>query len=427
MYGDKMIEKDYTQLLETLLSEFHHKINNLNGLINREIAFPLADNKIKVVIGMRRTGKTYFLYQHILTLLKSGVKLSNILYINTEDDRLFPLTAQTLGTLVDHFYARYPENHTQKCYLFFDEIQVVENWPVLIRRLHDTKTAELFLTGSSAKLLSKEIATNLRGRSLAIEMWPYSFHEYLRAHQLTMEWEVFGNKEADQLTHHFQRYLNSGGFPELTHYDDEVSKATLQEYIELVLYRDIVERHAIQYAPVIKYMILSLLHNASSAFSINKLYNVLKSQGYKIGRETLHQYTHYIEDAYLSFFVNLYDSSFRKIQVNPKKVYAIDTGLVKAVTLNDSKNLGRLFKNIIFIDLKRKKCEVHYYLTQDRYEIDFVVQPPQGEKQLLQVVWDATDTKTLAREERALSQAKKELGLPGRLLTLRSYLKEGIF
>ncbi len=167
---------DEIKVLQIILGEFYDKTEYLlKTIVVRDAKFPEAENKIKVVIGMRRAGKTYFLYQHILKLLSEGVSRSCILYINFEDDRLLPLDQQKLGKFIDAFYALYPENHEKKCYLFFDEIHVIDDWQLVVRRLHNTKNAEIFLTGSSAKLLSKEIATSLRGRSLATEIWPYSF------------------------------------------------------------------------------------------------------------------------------------------------------------------------------------------------------------------------------------------------------------
>src|SRR5205807_1805498 len=141
-----------------------------------------------------------------------------ILYINFEDDRLLPLHHQKLAKLVDAFYSLYPENHDRKCYLFFDEIQNVEDWPIVIRRFHDSKNVEIFLTGSSAKLLSKEIATTLRGRTLATEIWPYSFQEFLRAKKIVIDTHLFGKRVKDALTKHFLAYLSEGGFPEVLSY-----------------------------------------------------------------------------------------------------------------------------------------------------------------------------------------------------------------
>ncbi len=156
-------------MLQLLWSEFYKKLDHLENMVMRNAVFPQAPNKIKVAIGMRRVGKKYFLYQHIRKLMSEGVDKRSILFLNFEDDRLMSMDYQRLARLIEEFYALYPENHERKCYLFLDEIQNVPDWPMVIRRFHDTRNVEIFLTGSSAKLLSKEIATNLRGRSLAFE------------------------------------------------------------------------------------------------------------------------------------------------------------------------------------------------------------------------------------------------------------------
>ncbi len=163
-------------------------------------------------------------------------------YINFEDDRLLPLDQQKLAKLVDSFYSLYPENHDRKCYLFFDEIQNVEDWPVVVRRLHDSKNVEIFLTGSSSKLLSKEISTSLRGRSLSIEIWPYSFSEFMRAKKINIDCSLYDQKTLDKLGHVFHQYLLCGGFPEVSDLDLDERRQTLQEYLDVVIYRDIIER-----------------------------------------------------------------------------------------------------------------------------------------------------------------------------------------
>eukprot|EP01039_Chlorochromonas_danica_P013290 gene13290-15355_t len=150
-----------TILLQTLLEEFHAKMKTFTGGILREASFSDIPNKIMVAIGMRRTGKTYLMFQTIQKLLRE-VPISRILYLNFEDDRLYPMTGQQFGELIDSFYTLYPENHDNACYLVFDEVQNIEDWQLVIRRYSDTKNVKIYLTGSSAKLLSKEIATSLR-------------------------------------------------------------------------------------------------------------------------------------------------------------------------------------------------------------------------------------------------------------------------
>ncbi len=424
----KSLENKMTELpmLQILLEEFHNKIKLLKDIVIRDTQFPDAPSKIKVAIGMRRAGKTYFLYQQILKMLNDSVPESTILYINFEDDRLLPLNEHKLAKLVDAFYMLYPENHDKKCYLFFDEIQNVMNWPIVIRRLHDTKNAEIFLTGSSAKLLSKEIATSLRGRSLAVEIWPYSFNEYIRAKKISIDRTIYGKKTEDNLTKIFNNYLSEGGFPEIIYFSQDIKQKTLQEYFDVAIYRDIIERHNIKNPNLIKYMILSMIKNTGKPFSVNKFYNDLKSQGYQIGKDILYEYVNHIEDAYLAFPVAIYDKSLRKTYTNPKKLYAIDPGLIRALTLDYESDLGRLFENIIYLDLKRLGYNINYYLTSERYEIDFLAQTPRGQKKLIQVAWDIEDAKTIKREERALESGKKELNIDGEIITLDSYLRHGL-
>jgi predicted AAA+ superfamily ATPase len=413
-------------LLATLLEEFRFKIQNSTDVVKRNAYFLEAPGKIKVVIGMRRTGKTYFLFQRIQELLHTGVPIESVLFLNFEDDRLFPFTRDKLVDLIDAFYTMYPENHHKRCYIFLDEIQNVEDWSRVVRRLFDTKLIDIYLSGSSAKLLSKEIATELRGRALATELWPYDFDEYLNAKNINIDKTLFGTSVRDKLMHAFTRYLNHGGFPEVVHYEEEAWQNSLQDYIDIVVFRDIIERHRITHPAIIKYMIIALVQNAGKLFSIHKFYNDLKSQGYRITKDALYQYMEYVEDAYLVFGVPIYSESLRKKQVNPKKYYVIDSGLARAVTFELQKDYGRLFENIIYLDLRRRGWLVHYYMTTSRREVDFLVQNRRGEKHLLQVTWDLEDPNTRLREEAALAEAIEETKLKGHLLTLESYLQKGL-
>jgi uncharacterized protein len=413
-------------LLQILLGEFYEKLKTLQGMVVRDAEFPHAESKIKVAIGVRRSGKTYFLYQHILQLLKEGVDKTSVLYINFEDDRLLPLNEQSLSKLVDAFYSLYPENHDKKCYLFFDEIQNVENWQLVIRRLHDTKNIEIFLTGSSSKLLSKEIATSLRGRSLAVEIFPYSFREFIRAKNVSIDRSLYDKKTEDRLMHIFHEYLAEGGFPEIIPFAPDIKQRTLQEYFDVVIFRDIIERHNIKNPAFIRYMIMSMIHYVGNPFAVNKFYKDAKSQGYQIGKDILYDYAEHIEDAYLVFPVPLYDTSFRRSTVNPKKLYAIDPGMVRALTLDYEKDRGRLFENIVYLDLKRLGYKISYYLTKERYEIDFLVETGRGHKKFFQVAWDVQDQDTFDRENRALQAGIDELKISGEIITLDSYLREGI-
>ena len=409
-------------LLQILLGEFRDKINSLKDIVIREAKFPDAPNKIKVAIGMRRVGKTYFLYQHILNLLEKGVDLTAILYLNFEDDRLAPVTAEKLASLVETFYTFYPENHDKRCYLFLDEIQCVDQWATVIRRLHDTKNAEIFLTGSSAKLLSKEIASSLRGRSLSVEIWPYSFSEYLKAKHESFDSDLYDKRTRDRLIRSFLSYLSDGGFPETVDYPADVKQQTLQEYLDVLIYRDVIERHQVKHPSIVKHLILSMIHSVGKPFAVNKFYNELKTRGFSLSKDILYDYVDHIEDAYLIFPTGIYERSIRKAQTRPKKMYAIDPGMVRALTLDHEGDLGRLFENVVFLDLKRLGYDVSYYVTSEGYEVDFLARGPRGVQKLVQVVWEMTESSTQERETRALKAGMAELKVEGQLITLESYL-----
>lgn len=412
------------ELLQILLEEFQSRIDSFSDGTPRDIKLPQIPNKISVAIGMRRTGKTYFLLQIIEQLLQHQIPISRILYLNFEDDRLYPLHQEELGQLLDSFYSIYPENHHQECFLFLDEIQNVDGWQLVVRRFFDSKKVKIYLTGSSAKLLSKEIATSLRGRSLATEIWPFSFNEFSTALGYTTQNKPYGKMTLDALTQRLQNYLEIGGFPEVTHLDKEDRQQILQDYVSVVIFRDVIERHNLSNITLIRYMVKALLKNVGCYFSVNKFHNDLKSQGFSVGKTTIHNYLSYIEDAYLAFTVNLYDESIRKVQTNPRKIYVIDSGLAHANTFGFLENIGHYFENLVYLDLRRAGHEIYYYLTQNRKEIDFLTRDRTGKLQLFQVCWDMEDKATYEREFNALNEAQEELKITGLIITPYSYFSE---
>lgn len=406
-------------LLKDLISEFW--VRQWDNFVFRDVQLPEIKNKIKVFIGMRRSGKTWLLHQKIQSLLLQKIAPERILYINFEDDRLTPFTSKQLSELIDEFYILHPENRDKTCYFFFDEIQNVENWPQLLRRILDGTKVDLWISGSSAKLLGKEIHTTLRGRTFATENWPFSFLEYLKAKHVPLPANVPTPFEKSLVKKMFREYLHRGGFPEVIGLEDIYWRTILQDYVKLVILKDIVERYKVTNIIVLQHLIRTLLSTVGGKFTANKFYNEKKSQGLHLAKDTLYQYLQYLEDSYLLFTISLFTPSERKKQTNPKKVYAIDTGLVVASTWQANDNFGPLFENLIFIDLKRKGFEVFYYMTKSGYEIDFVARAPHGELRLFQVCYDISSPQTLEREERALEEAQKELGLKGVIITPQTY------
>ncbi len=411
-------------ILQTLQEEFRAALALTEKSTPRSYQFPEVKNIIKVAVGMRRSGKTYFLFQTIRQLLSVGVALNRVLYINFEDDRMLPIDHKEMGKMIDAWYTLYPENHNHCCYLFLDEVQNVEGWPLVLRRILDTKNIQIYVTGSSAKLLSREIATSLRGRSISIEISPYNYLEYLTAHDLEPPSKPFGQKSLDHQRSYLLDYFRIGGFPGIQSMKSNEQLETLQSYVETVIFRDVIERHQISNVALLKYFISFLLKNVAAPFSINKFYNDIKSQGHKVAKDTLYSYLTYLEDAFLIFAVPIFTESLRQMQTTPKKIYAIDNGLIVANTFNLSENLGKLLENQVYIDLRREGKKIFYYHTSDGYEIDFVTQDNQGKYEIIQVVWETNDPLTLEREKRALHQAEKELGFSGKLIDYTNYLRK---
>ncbi|MDF1760957.1 MAG: ATP-binding protein [Coxiellaceae bacterium] len=409
------------ELLATLRDEAFSEIEQAREGIKRKIRFPETDQVIKVAIGMRRVGKTYLLYQKIHQLLDQGIEKERILFIDFEDDRLLPLTTKKMADLIDEFYSIYPENHSRKCYIFLDEVQNVEDWNHVVRRIFKSKPIELIITGSSSKLLSTEISTSLRGRSLAIEVLPFSFEEFRTAHNLVVPKSPYSRQVYDVSIQQMREFFNKGGFPGVQQMQSHDWREALQGYVDAVILKDIIERHGVSNIALLKYLTKTLLINAATLFSINKFFNDIKSQGYKVGRETLQNYMTYLEDAFLIFRVPYYTESIRFQQTHASKVYVIDNGLINAYSVKIKDIYNKLLENQVYLDLRRQGKKVFYYKTKDGYEIDFVTKDKNGSIDIVQVAWEMDDPKTAERERRALAQAEGELGVKGRIITGREY------
>ena len=411
----------HKELMALIQGEFWER--GLPGLTPREATAPRIRGKVLAIVGMRRTGKTFFVFQQIRDLLEAGVPRDSILYLNLEDDRLLPVGKGMLAGLIEAFYALHPENHKRQVHLFLDEIQNAEGWPSVLRRFLDTRTVQITITGSSAKLLGKEIATSLRGRSLACEIGPFSFTERLRYLGMDLPGGITGPAARDRLARELLLCLTAGGFPETIDMQPRERIQMLQDYVHVVILRDIVERHSIANVSLIRYLIRTLMTSAGGRFTVNKFFNDLKSQGIPVAKNTLHDFLGYIEDAFLAFLIPIHSRSARKRQVNPRKVYAVDPGLAHAFALK-AENFGPLFENQVYVDLRRRGCEVAYHLTRSGAEVDFVASYPGGRTKLYQAAFDISDRATRERELAALEEARKELGVEGMLITPETYISD---
>ena len=373
-------------------------------LVERDMEIRFA-GKINSIIGPRRAGKTFFIYQKI-NQLKSKNK-DKIIYINFEDERLFPIKKEELDLILEAYYELYPENKGMKLYVFFDEIQEVPLWELFVRRLYDQEDVEICITGSSSKLLSREIATQLRGRTLTYFIYPLSFKEFLRAKGVTLERHFEYKSLRYQLKKLLQEYIEFGGFPEIVDKDQALKTKILQEYFDLIFYKDMVERYKIRNFGVVKEMLLYLVNTTSFYFSTNKYYNLLKSQGKKISKNTLFTYLSCITDINFMFLVPKY-GKLKEQLANPKKVYVIDTGLVNAIAFKVSKDTGKLYENIVFIELKRRGKEIYYW--KNKHECDFLIKEGEKIKEVIQVCFELTE-ENKEREINGINEAMEEFKL----------------
>jgi len=368
-----------------------------SSLIKRDYEIPVDTHKIVSLIGVRRSGKTYMLYS-IMEKLRLHVPKENMAYINFEDDRLFPMTLKDMDALVEAYYELYPDKRKEKIYFFLDEVQNVEGWERFVRRIYDTLDVQLFITGSSSKLLSSEIATSLRGRTIVYEIFPFSFKEYLGYKEIEMNF--YSSSSLSYIQHAFNTYLKDGGFAETFGQSEDVQKRILKDYLDLIVYKDIIERYGIKNHALLKHLIKYLFVNMGTLISFTKLYNEYKSLGYKLSKDTLYEYVSYLQEAYAFFTTPIYRNSVKEEQRHPKKLYAIDNGFKKLFDASLSKDYSKLYENMAFLHLRRQTPEVYYF--KGKQEVDLYANIDGGV--LVNVSYDLSSQSTLEREITALQE-----------------------
>ncbi|MCS6919928.1 MAG: ATP-binding protein [Fimbriimonadales bacterium] len=368
----------------------------------------VGGRKAYAVIGMRRAGKTTYLWQVMAEAHRAGTPREALLYFNCEDDRLAPLTVADLSAALEEYYRLYPTVREQGVILCWDEIQVVSGWERFVRRLLDTEQAQIYLSGSSARLLSREIATEMRGRALEVRIYPFSFREYLRHRALEPQkaWEYLTKSERSTLEHALEQYLAEGGFPEAVGSEARSRIELLRSYVDTALLRDVVERYQVSHPVALRWLTRQLLGNAGSPFSVHKFHNDLKAQGFAIGKDRVYEYLSHLEDAFLVRTVALATQSERKRMTNPRKAYPIDPALIALHAPTPQRNIGHALETVVYLELERRGAEVGYVRIQNGYEVDFYARYPSGETALIQVCADWSDAATRERELRALEQAQ---------------------
>jgi hypothetical protein len=406
------------KILQEIILDFQ-EIEVFSGIPRHLDVTPLH-GKATVCIGVRRSGKSTFLFQLMQGLLGKGVIRQNILYLNFFDDRLHGLQQSGLGVILDAYYSLYPDKkNSEKVYCFFDEIQAIDGWEPFVDRLMRTENCEVYITGSSARMLSKEIATQMRGRALSWEVFPFSFREYLDYLGLDGGDGVLSTKQRLFVQNAFEQYWEAGGFPEVASLERHLRVKIHQDYFHAVLFRDLVERHDISHPKALTDLAHWLVDNTASLYSLNKLTGYLKSLGHKVPHSSVADYLAWFEDAYFLFTVRLFDASLSRANANPKKIYCIDHAMVTSVSSGILVNAGHLLENLVFTALRRVTPDIFYYKTKGGREVDFIAQWQDRPRLLVQVCETLVNPTTRKREIAALEEAMMELNLPTGIIVTR--------
>lgn len=371
--------------------------------------------QIVTVVGARRAGKSFMMRHAAKGLVDEGVPKENILIVNFEDPRFPKLDVQVLNQI----YEAYLEflRPKGKQHVFLDEVQEVEGWEKWARAMHELQKVKLVVSGSNAKLLSRELGTLLTGRHLDMTVFPLSFPEFLDFNNVQVSDDLDAVGKQVEIRGLLRQYIEHGGFPEVTL--SKPKKEILLGYFEDIVTKDLMRRFRVRKQEELKSLVRYYLSNVSSLSTFRSAGNFLG-----ISSGTVEKFSSYLEQVYLTFFVKRFSFKVREQEKSPRKVYSIDTGLSNAVGFRFSSNIGRLAENVVFLALKQgfdPLQEIYYWKDQHHREVDFVVKKGSSVSQLIQVCWDVSDAKTKEREIRSLAKAMKELKVTNALVVTDEY------
>jgi hypothetical protein len=362
----------------------------------RELALPMDTGKVIGLAGVRRSGKTFLFFDAIRRLAEQGVDRRRMIYLNFEDDRLQPLRADELDLVLRCLRELFPETAGQRVYLFLDEVQNVPGWERWVRRLQDTEDVEIFVTGSSSRLLSRDLSTALRGRSVTLEVFPLNFREYLSFRGIPVVEASADNESLVRAA--LESYLEWGGFPEIVLADEAMRPLILEEYVSLMLCRDLVERYGVRNERLMRELLRHAFRNTASLLNVSKLHRDFTSMGFSVSKNTLFEYLGYLEDAFLLFLLPKQERSVRKQAHNPKKMHVIDLGLVAAFKAYPGRDLGHKLETAVFLHQRRLRKDLFYYANG--HEVDLC---DEEGALFLNSCWSLSEPETLRREAESMA------------------------
>jgi len=407
--------------LTNVISEWLHS-PDLPPLTPRENALPPSSlappRPVLSIVGPRRSGKTFYLYQLIGDLLRSGrAAREDILFIDFEDFRLRDFTPEDTDRLLAAFYqltGRPPR------YLFFDEIQHLPFWSRVVRTLHNTRKYSIAVTGSNASLLGSEVSTELRGRYEDILILPFSFREFLAFRKLSWTPALLSTPESGLLLRAFDEYLLYGGFPDVAaEADDRLKRKLLHTYFDTIYYKDVLDRHGIRARDLLDLLMRNMLEGYSAVFSISAFEKQLKAHGLTGSKRSIANYLRFLEEAFFVTALEKFDYSPRIRSMNPKKIFLMDNGFA-LLGGSFTENRGRLLENIVAVELFRRRAKPTYF--KNKVECDFIVQSGRRPEEAWQVCWEL-NADNEKRELKGFAEAQRSLGvMAGGILT---YSQEG--
>jgi len=392
------------------------------SLVEREIKVKPTKDFAIAIIGPRRAGKTFACYYLIKKL---NLRDNEYLFVNFEDDEVKRKNREEIVRCIQTHVEIYGE---EPKFIFFDEVQNLADWQSFVYSLIEKKHYFIFLTGSSSKLLSREIATQLRGRSLNCVIFPFSFKEFLLSRAIPIK-EIYSSIEEAKIKKFLDEYLKKGGFPQVVL--NEIDEKTFaREYMDVVLYRDLVERFEIENIDAARYLLYSLVENFSKEFSVNKVYQGMKKKGMEVSNKVLYSYLSYIQEVFFSFLVKKFHYSYRKSELTIPKAYVNDVGIANNLSeYRFSENIGRLMENLVFLELKKLELGnliegIFYWKDYQQNEVDFVIKEGLRIKQLIQVTYASSKDEIEKREIKALLKASELLNCKDLLIITWDYEDE---
>ena len=402
----------------------------LPDIHERDIDIPLDVDVVVSIVGPRRSGKTFMVYG-IISRLVGLIPRSNVLYINMEHERLRHLSAEDLGDLITAYYEIGKPDGTKPIYLFLDEIQVVNGWSRWVNRIYESKEYHIYLTGSTSQLLSREIATEMRGRSISYTVFPYSYREILKLKNIDIpDTEILARSEKrGEIISVLEDYLQHGGYPEIQD-NPAIREKLLQSYIDAIVLRDVGERFNVE-PLLLSYMFEYLSSSYSKYFSGSKAYQFLRTINYPVGKDRPLQVLGYFNEALTVFPIEIFSRGSRAGKQYPRKIYLADNGLI--ASMNGDVDIGRGMENLVFMELCRRselltRFSVYYwreYGKSEGREVDFVIVRGGKVSALINVSYARSREEVLEREIIGLEKASKELKCNDKIIITWDYRDNG--